>query len=294
VANQQVISTVKSNPVLCYLNLIKPRETGLLVFIGVVTAVVAGRGSISPGLFLITLVTILIASAGANGLTNYLDRDLDAKMERTRRRALPTGRIFPAEKALYFAAALSLVGLAMAWKLHPLAFLSDLVSTAAAVIYRKKVTCVFPQGMIASCAPVLMGWLAANPVLSWETLLLCILIGVWLPSHIWSVMIVHREDYLKAGITYFPVNASVRATVKILFAFCLLIYAASMGLYFSGHFGPIYLVSANLLGMMIVYGSFRLMLSSSSQDAWRLYKLSAFPYLGLLFLFICLDVVFLG
>ena len=61
-----------------------------------------------------------------------------------------------------FAPDLTAAGLVMAWYLHPYAFLADLVGTAAAVIYRKKVTCVFPQGMIASCAPVLMGWFAVR------------------------------------------------------------------------------------------------------------------------------------
>jgi heme o synthase len=281
----------KSSHVLNYLNLIKPRETTLLVFIGVVTAIVAGRGAVPAALLLVTLATILVASAGANGLTNYLDRKLDARMERTRRRALPSGRIHPAEKALYFTAALSVIGLVLAWRLSPLAFIADLVSTSAAVIYRKKVTCVFPQGMIASCAPVLMGWFAVTPAFSWEIVILCILIGVWLPSHIWSIMVAHREDYIKAGITYFPISADVRTTVRILFLFCLLLYAASLGLFYVGHYGYLYLVAANILGIIILYGSFRLMLSSSSGDAWKLYKISAFPYLGLLFLFICLDAI---
>ncbi len=146
-----------------YLEVTKPRETGLLVFIGVITAVVASFGSISLGRFFFTLAAILVASAGANGLTNYLDREIDARMERTRHRALPSKRIYPPERALFFTAGLTVIGLVMAWYLHPYAFLADSVGTAAAIIYRKKVTCVFPQGMIASCAPVLMGWFAVRP-----------------------------------------------------------------------------------------------------------------------------------
>jgi heme o synthase len=273
-----------------YLEVIKPRETGLLVFIGVITALVAAGGSISPSRILYILAVILIASAGANGLTNYLDRRIDSRMERTRRRALPAGRIFPAEKALYFTAVLSAAGLGMAWYLHPYAFLADIVGTAAAVIYRKRVTCVFPQGMIASCAPVLMGWLAVRPEVNWETLLLCVLIAVWLPSHIWSIMIAHREDYRKAGITYFPVNCSVRAVARILVLFGILLYAASLGLFFLGHFGWLYLAVANLAGISIVYASLRLLFSHASADAWKLYKLSAFPYLGVMFLVMGLEI----
>lgn len=274
-----------------YFEVTKPRETGLLVFIGVVTAAVASSSSISIGRFFFIFAAILIASAGANGLTNYLDRELDGRMQRTCRRALPSRRIYPPEKALFFTAGLTIIGLAMAWFVHPYAFLADSVGTSAAIIYRKKVTCVFPQGMIASCAPVLMGWFAVKSTVNWEILLLCVLIAVWLPSHIWSIMIAHRGDYWKAGITYFPVNRSVKSVARILFAFCLLLYAASIGLYFVGHFGLLYLVFANLTGIIIVYAGLRLMLSNASGDAWKLYKLSAFPYLGLIFLVMLLDIL---
>jgi protoheme IX farnesyltransferase len=273
-----------------YLEVIKPRETGLLVFIGVVTSFVASGGLVSPGRLLIILATILIASAGANGLTNYLDRGLDARMTRTRKRALPSARIFPPERALYFTGALSVIGMVMAWYLHPYVLLADVVGTTAAVIYRKKVTCVFPQGMIASCAPVLMGWFAIRSSVSWEVLMLCVLIAVWLPSHIWSIMIAHKEEYREAGIHYFPVNCSVKTVGRILVAFSIILYAASIGLYFAGSLGLLYLVAANLSGILVIFASLRLMLSNASGDAWKLYKISAFPYLGLLFLIIGLDV----
>jgi heme o synthase len=273
-----------------YIQVIKPRETALLVFIGVITAVVATSGALSLSRALLTAAAILIASAGANGLTNYLDRELDARMSRTCRRALPAGRIYPPERVLVYTVVLTIVGFILAWYLHPLAFLADLAGTAAAVIYRKRVTCVFPQGMIASWAPILMGWFAVRTTISGEILLLCILIGLWLPAHIWSIMVVHKEEYWQAGITYFPVNRSVKFVARLLLGFCLALYAASIGLYFSGHFGWLYLAAANIAGLTIVYASLRLMLSNASGDAWKLYKLSAFPYLGLMFLVMGLDI----
>jgi heme o synthase len=273
-----------------YLDIIKPRETSLLVFIAVISALVAGGGSIAIGRFILILAAVLAASAGANGLTNYLDRDIDARMQRTRHRALPSGRIYPVVRALVFTAGLSVAGLVMAWYLHPYAFLADLVGTAAAVIYRKRVTCVFPQGAVASCAPVLMGWLAVKPALDWEIFLLCVLIAVWLPSHIWSIMMANKNDYYQAGITYFPVNSSVKTLARILLAFCLLLVGASLALFFIGHFGFLYLAAAILSGIMIIYASLRLLISNSSNHAWKLYKLSAFPYLGLIFLAMGVDI----
>lgn len=273
-----------------YLEVIKPRETGLLVFIGAITAFFAAQGYLSVGRLVLILVGLFFASAGANGLTNYLDRNIDSQMERTRRRALPSGRIYPPERVLYFTASLTTIGFIIAWYLHPYAFVADLIGTAAAVIYRKRVTCVFPQGMIASCAPVLMGWFAAKTTLNWEIGLLCMLITVWLPSHIWSIMTAHKEEYQGAGIKYFPVSSTFKSVSKILFGLSLLLYTASIGLYFVGNLGMLYLVVAIVSGLIIIYASSRLMISKKRAEAWMLYKISAFPYLGVLFLAIGLDV----
>ena len=272
-----------------YIEVLKLRESSLLTFIGICAAVIAGGGDLSLRLLLIAL-TILLAVAGANGLTNYLDRDVDARMRRTRHRALPSKRIYPPQKVLPLTIGLVIIGLVLAWQLHPLCFLFDLIGTLAAVVWRKRWTCVFPQGMLAGCAPVAMGWFAIEPTFSWEILLLCILIAVWLPLHVWSIMIANREDYLGAGLKYFPVSWEAKDVVKVLLVFCIMLYAASLALYFIGGFAWLYLVLANLLGIIMVCACSRLVISSASQDAWRLYKLSAFPYLGLIFLTMCLDV----
>ena len=279
-----IYQTVKN-----YIEVLKPRQSGLLTFIGFCAAVIAADGQLSLK-FLLVALTILLASAGANGLTNYLDRDVDARMQRTQNRALPSKRIYPPEKVLPLTIGLVIIGLVLAWQLHPLCFLADIIGTTAAVVWRKRATCVFPQGMIAGCAPVLMGWFAIRPAFSWEILLLCILVAVWVPLHVWSVMIANREDYLNAGLSYFPVSWEVKDAVKVLLVFSLMLYAASIALYFSGGFAWLYLVLANLLGILMVYATSRLVISRGSKEAWRLYRLSAFPYLGLIFLTMCLDI----
>ncbi len=276
-----------------YIEVLKPLPSILLAFIGLCAAIIAGEGQLSLKLLLV-LVTVLIAAAGANGLTNYLDRDIDAQMQRTSCRVLPSKNIYPPQKVLPLTIGLIVIGLVLAWWLHPFAFLADLAGTLVAATWRKKVTCVYPQGVIASCAPILMGWLAVNQALSWELLLLCILIAAWLPLHIWSVNIAYREDYLQAGLNYFPISLEVKDSVKVLLVFSLVLYAASIALYFIGSFAWLYLVLANILGIVMVYAGSRLVITSAAKDAWRLYRLSAFPYLGLIFLVMCLDIWLLG
>jgi len=275
--------------VLNYVEVLKPRETSLIAFIGISSAFIAGEAHLPPDRLMLILAAILLGSAGVNGLTNYMDRHVDARMRRTSHRALASRRIQPAEKVLPLTALLVAAGLVLSWQLHPLVFFVALVGTVAALAWRKRWTCVFPQGILASCAPVLMGWFAVRPVFSWPLFLLCLLVAVWLPLHLWSVMIAHREDYLGAGIRYFPVSQETGKTVKLLFALSLALYVASLAAYFIGGFHWLYLVLCNLLGGVLLYTSLRLARSASSQNSWRLYKISAFPYMGLLFLAMCLD-----
>lgn len=273
-----------------YLEVLKLRESSLLTFIGVSAAVVAGDGQPLLARLLVALVAILFASAGVNGLTNYLDRHVDARMQRTRHRALPSKCIDPPEKVLPLTISLVVIGLGLAWWLHPLSFLSGVVGTIAAVVWRKRATCVFPQGILASCSPVLMGWFAIKPAFSWELLLLCGIVAAWLPMHVWSIMITNREDYISAGLTYFPLSWQTNQAIKVLLLFSLVLLMTSLALYFVGGFTFLYLVTVSLLGTVMVYATLRLVLSRASRDAWRLYKLSAIPYLGVTFLVMSLDV----
>ena len=281
---------MKPKTIRTYIEVLKPRASILLTFVGVCAAVIAGDGQPPLARLLLAAIAIFIASAGANGLTNYLDCGIDARMRRTRDRALPSRRIFPPERVLPVNVALVIGGLILAWFLNPLCFVSDLVGTLAAVLGRKRATCVFPQGMIASCAPVLMGWFAISPLFSWEIVLLCLLIGLWLPLHVWSVMIANREDYISAGLDFFPMNRETKEAVRVLFIFSLVLCLAAITLYFVGSFNLLYLIVASLLSILMIYASLRLVVSSASSDAWKLYKLSAFPYLGLVFLAMCLDI----
>jgi len=274
-----------------YLEVLKPAATILLTFIGFCAAVVAGDGHPAPDSLLVVSGIILVGSAGANGLTNYLDRDVDARMQRTRCRVLPSKQIVPPQKALFLAASLVIIGLALSvWLLPLVCFVAALIGTIAAVVWRKRATCVFPQGVLASCAPVLIGWLAIDPAFSWEVVLLCLIIAIWLPLHVWSVMIVHRDDYISAGLTFFPVSWEVKNSVKVLLGFSLMLGAASVSLYFVGDFSRLYLAVAIILSVIMICATVRLAASHASRDAWRLYKLSSFPYLGVIFLVMSLDV----
>jgi len=211
-------------------------------------------------------------------------------MKRTRHRALPSRRIYPPQKVLPFTITLSIIGLSLSWYLHPYCFIADALGTVSAIIWRKRVTCVFPQGIISSCAPVLMGWFAIRPEISLEIILLSILISLWVPLHVWSVMIANREDYINAGLQFFPFNREIKTVVRVLFLLSVALGVSALFLYFVSDYTFLYLIVTVVLSGLIIYSSFQLVLSGVSKDAWRLYKLSSIPYLGLIFFTMSFDI----
>jgi len=278
-----------------YLNVLKPKETSLLVYIGACSAIVAAAaadGAFPVKIFFLTVVAITCGSAGANGLTNYLDRDVDARMSRTCGRALPAGRIKPPWKALPLIAVLIVIGLALAWMLSPLCFAIGLVGMLASGILRKTVSCTY-FGIIAGSSPVLIGWYAISqqPVIGVMPVLFFCLIAAWTPLHVWTLMLANRSDYENAGLHYFPLSWPDTNVIKLLAVLSLALSAVGILIYLlSGILHWLYLTVAVLMSLLMVYASIRLLLSPTSRNAWTVYKLSAFPYLGIIFTVMAVDV----
>ena len=284
-----------SRGIIPYIRVLKPRETVLLAFIGACASVIAAAniGHYDAKSISLAAFAILIGSAGTNGLTNYIDRDLDAKMERVRHRPLPSKEIDPPQKMLAWAISLVIAGSIIAWFLDWKCFVFAAVGVVVATTFRKKVTCVFPQGALAGCSPIFIGYVAVSKSVDWTLLFLCLLITIWIPLHVWSLMISHRDDYRQASITYFPMSRDVKDSVKVLPILAVLLVALSLALYFVGHFHWLYLATACVMGILTITSTTRLIYRKLSSESWKIYKLTAFPYLGILFLAMVLDVVLL-
>jgi heme o synthase len=274
-----------------YFEVLKPRETSLLVFIGLCSAIIAANWQVNINTFLIAAVALFSGSAGCNGLTNYLDRDVDARAIRTRTRALPSRRIYPPEKVLPLVVILIVIGLILAGSLNLVCLVFGLVGTVASVAYRKTLLSCTLFGIIAGCSPILIGWVAFRPEFDVKILLICLMIAFWIPMHIWSVMVANREDYVNAGLNYFPMNMPVKRVVIIISLLSFLLYSSSIFLYILSDFKMIYLIVANILGIMMVLATIRLVFVSTSKIAWQVYKISSFPYLGIVFTSMCIDIL---
>jgi len=287
--NMEAVSIPVQKSVKDYVVAMKPKETVLLTIIGICSAVIGGRGF--PQLSRLGLVStaILIGSAGANGLTNYLDREVDALMDRTKNRPLPSKRIDPAEEVLLPVSILLLAGLAIAWYLNPLCFAFGSLGILTSVLGRKR-SITHILGGISGSAPVLIGYVSISGKLDWTIGLISLLIFLWTPLHVWSLMTAYKDDFLQAGVLMLPVTKGVTITVVTLLSLSVLTLAVSIGLYFVGDFSFVYLAVATVLGVWMLLANVNLYRHRSEREAWRVYKISAYPYLGLIFLGMCMDL----
>jgi len=295
--NNGVVS--RRRVILSYIEVLKPRESGLHFLMGTIAAlIVAGRLVAAGGVFpfrefVLAAIAIAAGVTGCNGLTNYLDRGVDARMRRTCLRALPSKRIYPPEKSLPLIIILIAIGLSLAWVINPWCFAFGTVGVIVAALWRKTSLEVL-LGVVASCAPVLIGWFAINPAFDLQNLsqilAICLLIAIWIPLHVWSVMVAYRDDFRQAGLNYFPLGWEVRKSVKLLFGLSVLLYLCSVLIYFVGEWHLAYLVVANILGILMLSACVRLLILKSSKSAWQVYKLTAFPYLGVIFITMCMAI----
>lgn len=271
-----------------YILVLKPRETILLAFIGICTALFACVGSMDAGRLLMVSIALLVGSAGCNGLTNYLDREVDAKMARTSNRVLPRGLINPPEKALPLIIGLIVAGLVLSWMLNPICFVFGLIGVVASSVWRKTISCTF-LGIVAGCIPLLIGWFAVNSAFDIRILLICLIVAFWIPVHVWNVMLSRKQEYYNAGLYFFPLKANEKLIKAILLILTILIYVTSLMLYIFGGLHLLYLIIMNIMGIAMLISVVLTLFKTDRDYSWKAYKMSSFPYLGIMFLAIVVD-----
>ncbi len=281
-----------------YVNLAKPHVTMLLLAITVTTMIVARQGVPSLGLILATLVGGALAAASANAINCYVDRDIDGVMGRTRRRAVPTGRIEPV-RALIFGA-LAAVGSMLVF----LAFvnlLSGLLALSGILFYVLVYTLWLkrstPQNIViggaAGGVPVLVGWAAVSHTVTWPAVILFLIIFLWTPPHFWALSLLIKRDYERAGVPMLPIVKGDAEAHRQILLYTFALVMVTLLLVQLKALGFVYLVAALALGAPLIYLSLRLFWSTvASTDAarWanRLFWYSN-SYLALLFAAMAVD-----
>jgi len=274
------------------LRLLKLRETALLTLIGACAAIIAKPDPIAWTQFGVIFAALLSGSAGANGLTNYLDRHVDALMHRTQGRMLPSGLVNP-KLALLWCLILVTTGLTLALTLHLYCFVAGLVALASAVIARKTWATHF-LGSVASNGPIFVAWFAVDPSLSSSLILIGSIIAIWVPLHVWNLMIAFRNDYKRANVNIFPIHYQVSYTrwISLVLAGCLWINGNLI--WFVTPFGALYGVVANALGILMFVACMKMITDANSVASYRIFKLSTYPFLGITFLALTADHVVRG
>jgi heme o synthase len=294
------IATSLKERVLTYYEYTKPKIWYLLVFTSLTATFVAGS-LLSTGPSTLRWITIAAAitsgCAGCNALTNYVDRDIDAVMIRTRHRPLPSGRITPAS-GLRFGLALVAISILLSFTLNLLSVLwmtlgvLDNVGVYSLLLKRRSSLNILLGGFSGGL-PVLFGWSAATagPIgtISLLPILMAGLVFLWIPIHIWFLAVSYRADYAKVGVPMLPVVIGSVPAIRLIVIFSMILFPFSVGVYLLGHFGLVYGLVALVGGVANLIGSVWVLYKPTETNAWKMFKISS-PYLFLLFTAMSIDV----
>ena len=294
-----------------YYELTKPKIWYLLVFTAFGAALTASNIygiEISPATWILMLFSVAAGSAAANTLTNYHDRDIDAIMERTKDRPLPSKRIYPAIKARNFGLVLAGISLVLAfgisftttleqgaWATTFIAFglINNILVYSYALKRRSRTNIIL--GGLCGGAPPLIGWVAVSMSDLWTMgLAMAGLVFIWIPMHIWALTLHFKDDYIKVNVPMLTVVQSEKTSARIIAGSTVVMVLFSIAPFFitteSGEemVGAVYLWTAIASGAIMIALSLWVIVKPMEKAAWTLFKFSS-PYLAVLFIALMVD-----
>ena len=273
--------------------LTKPGIIGLLLVTTVPTMVVAAGGWPGLDLILLTLLGGVLTAGGANALNQWFDRDVDAIMDRTAGRPLPSGALQPWQALLWGVMLAALGGVQLALTVNlPAALLAEAAVLFYVLVYtmllKRRTTQNIVIGGAAGAIPPLVGWAAVTGELTWTPVILFLIIFMWTPPHFWALALKYREDYAKAKIPMLPVVSGERETRRQLLIYSVGLVVVSLLGPAGGHLSWCYEAVAGIGGAVFIW------------VAWQVWRERAAPmrlffvsiaYLFVLFAAVGLDVL---
>ena len=294
-----------------YYELTKPKIWYLLVFTAFGAALTASNIyniPISIETWALMLFSVASGSAAANTLTNYHDRDIDAIMERTKDRPLPSKRIYPAIKARNFGLALAGISLVLAfaisftttleqgiWATIFIAFaLVNNIIVYSYVLKRNSRTNIILGGLCGG-SPPMIGWVAVTMSDLWTMgLAMAGLVFIWIPMHIWALTLHFKEDYNKVNVPMLTAVQSEKTSARAIALSTVVMVLFSIAPFFittengEDMVGDVYLWTAIASGALMLGLSVWVTLKPMEKAAWTLFKFSS-PYLAVLFIALMVD-----
>ncbi|HKC79389.1 MAG TPA: heme o synthase [Nitrosopumilaceae archaeon] len=300
-----MLTTKASSRIKVYYELTKPKIWYLLVFTAFGAAVTASNIyhiEISLATWALMLGGVAAGSAAANTLTNYHDRDIDAIMERTKNRPIPSKRIFPPEKARNFGLILAVISLVCSfsisftssfwngvWAGIFMAFgLADNILVYSHLLKRKSRTNIVLGGFSGG-APAMIGYVAVTTHGLWDLgLVMAGLVFVWIPMHIWALTLHFKDDYNKVNVPMLTAVQSEKTSVRVIAGTTLMMVLFSIIPFFLTNNGEkivndVYLYTAIVSGAIMLILSIWVLTKPSEKTSWTLFKFSS-PYLAILFI----------
>lgn len=286
------------NRVKNYYELTKPKIWYLLVFTAFGSALTASllfNIPITPLTWMLLLGGVAAGSAAADTITGYNDRDIDAIMERTKDRPIPSGRISP-RNALIFGLILTAIALIFSWLINLWVFLLMLFGLFDNIIVyskwlKRRNQANIILGGFSGGVPALIGYVTVTTQNLEIGLVMAGLVFFWIPTHIWSLALHVRKDYQKAKIPMLPVVCEEKKAVRVIAATTLIMVLFSILPFFFNQFGQIYLITATLFGAIMMGLSLWLLLKPTEKASWTVFKFSS-PYLTAVFIAFMVDAFF--
>lgn len=276
-----------------FAELTKPRIV-LLVLVTAFSGMWLGAGGRPPfELMLFTMLGVGLAAASSSVLNNVIDRKRDRLMERTRQRALPSGRVKP-EHALIFGLILGILSCGLlAWKVNLLvaqiALATILFYVLIYTLWLKPTTvhCTVLGG-IAGALPPVMGF-AAVEQMGWAAVILFGILFVWQPPHFWALALVRSEEYRNAGFRILPVVEGIEKTKHQMLLYTALLLPVSLAPYFLGICGLWYLLTASVMGLVYLWMTMKFNRNPFSKRAARRLFLFSILYLTTVYTMLFVD-----
>lgn len=278
-----------------YVALTKPRVLPLVLFTGLPIMGMAAGGWPSLGFACAVLGGIALAGAAANTLNCYIERDLDAQMERTRTRPLPARAISPGS-ALAFGLTLAALATAL---LYAVAGLGAAALGVATILFYVFVYTIWLKprsplnavvGGAAGAAAPLIADVAVNGSVGPAGWLLFAIIFVWQPPHVWAIALYRKSDYERAGIPMLPNAIGDQPTRWRMLWYTLALVPVTLAPVPLGLVGGVYLAAALALNAWFVWHVVRVLRERSDAAARRAFRVSLL-YLFALFLAMLVDRV---
>ena len=268
----------------------KPRVMILVIFTAFVGMMLAPENISSINSFYV-LLSITLGAGSSAAINMWFDEDIDRSMERTKERPIPLG-IISKKEAIVFGIVTGLISLLVMY------FFSNAFATGLllftilfyVIIYTfwlKRVTSLnIVIGGAAGALPPMIGWASVIPEISFLSISMFLIIFFWTPPHFWALAVYRFKDYEKVKVPMLPNVTSIEDTKNQIVYYTIILILLSYTPFFSNLIGYIYLITATLLNIILIFNAFKLKRSkeiknTANREGLKFFAITIFYLFGI-------------